>query len=58
MNIPFIYLLTRPNYSGRSSDTYLGLNDWTDFSRRNRIAHKNMDQSKQAKYCFNLQNNA
>ena len=24
----------------------------------NRIAHKNMEQSKQAKYCFNLPNNA
>ena len=24
----------------------------------NRIAHTNMEQSKQAKYCFNLPNNA
>ena len=24
----------------------------------NRIAHKNMEQSKQVKYCFNLPNNA
>ena len=24
----------------------------------NRIAHKNMEQSKQVKYCLNLQNNA
>ena len=24
----------------------------------NRIAHKNMEQSKQAKFCFNLPNNA
>ena len=26
--------------------------------QNNRIAHKNMEQPKQAKYCFNLPNNA
>ena len=58
MNILFIYLLTRPNYSGGSTDTCLSLNDWTAIPQENRIAHKNMEQSKQAKYCFNLPNNA
>ena len=29
-----IYLLTRPNYTGGSSDTCLGLNDWTGYSPR------------------------
>ena len=33
-NIPFIYLLTRPNWLGGSSDTCLSLNDWTGYFRR------------------------
>ena len=52
-----LFFLTRPNYSGGSSDTCLSLNDWT-IPEDNRIAHNNIEQSKQAKYCFNLQNNA
>ena len=54
MNIPFIYLLTRPNYSGGSSDTCLVCMTGRAIPQDYRIAHKNMEQ---AKYCFNLPNN-
>ena len=54
MNILLIYLLIRHNYPGGSSGTCLR----RAIPQDNRKAHKNMEQSKQAKFCFNLPNNA
>ena len=54
MNILFIYLWIRPNTRAEAVTPV-----WTGraIPQDNIISHKNMEQSKQAKYCFNFPNN-
>ena len=52
------YLFIRPNTRAEAvTSVSARMTGWA-IPQDNRIAHKNMEQSKQAKYCFNLPNNA